>query len=541
MNVTYIGSLAERKLKFLSTVTVESTDNSDLFNSVSLYMPRSFASSNIVGFNPSIVTAMKPAILALTVDNYKDEAKGDLLAQITPMFRDDTNVDLTLFVIVFYDLDAVPTVWEKGTDYISFAPLTKAFQGLYFLSNIKLLYDPDYNGEDVTVPGTYATAKLSFTNGASVAKTLAAGAYTFNDGTKDWTFTLSDDVTLAAGDALANVAARATTVGIASLTTSAHPAYGAFTPLLDSLTTVTVTEVVQGTAASTRVSNYFNMALAMAYLAKGNIKLSKYWAIVKLAWAKIDDDAGTDTNKCKIRFKSLEDDMAGIASIASGDTAAYFYGALRLMGASNTFVAVDCESRNVMALILYEWFAARNSSGEYVGNKLSLIRMSSQKCFGPISNINSQFNAGDTKGYATFDSKNVGCLVPISGSKDGDSLLSMCRGVTGTPINALMIAKYCDYRSSQDCADMISDKGTLTNPVLTNEEAYSKIQNIVIGNLLKFSGAKANARITNIVANFPDFSVAKVGLTALEAASSWSAVYIDDLDTITVSGGITAE
>jgi hypothetical protein len=538
MNVTYIGSLAERKLKFLSTVTVQAADNSDLFNSVSIYMPRSFAAANIVGFNQSIVTALKPAILAVTVDNYRDELKGSLLSQITPAFRSDTNVDLTVFVIVYYDLDTIPTYWDKGLDYISFDPLTKAFQGLYFLSDIKLLFDPDYNGEDVTIPGTVATAVLSFVNGAAVSKTYVAGSYTFVGGDKTWQLTLDVDHTVLAGATLAGIAAQATVVGIASMTTAMHPLYSAFTPPLDALTTVNVTAVVQGTAASTRPSTYFNMALAMAYLAKGNLNLSTFWAIVKLDWTKIDTDALTDTNKCLIRQKSLAEDMAGIVSIASGDTAAYFYGALRLMGAENTFVAVDCEARNVMALILQQWFGSKNSSGQYVGNKLSLIRIAGQKCFGPVSNINSQYNAGDSDGYDTFDAKNVGCLVPISGSASGDSVLSMCRSVTGTPINALMIAKYCDYRSSQDCADMISDKGTLTNPVLTNEEAYASIQNIVIGNLLRFSGTK---RIVSILANFPAFSVAKVGLTALEAASSWSAVYVDDLDTITISGGITAE
>jgi hypothetical protein len=74
--------------------------------------------------------------------------------------------------------------------------------------------------------------------------------------------------------------------------------------------------------------------------------------------------------------------------------------------------------------------------------------------------------------------------------------------------------------------------------VLTNEAAYKKIQNIVITQLNLFAGTK---RIVNIVSNFPSFDQAKVSRTALEAASSWSAVYVDDLDSVTVSGGITAE
>jgi hypothetical protein len=39
---------------------------------------------------------------------------------------------------------------------------------------------------------------------------------------------------------------------------------------------------------------------------------------------------------------------------------------------------------------------------------------------------------------------------------------------------------------------------------------------------------------------FPAFKTAKAGLTKLEAASSWTAGYTDDLDEVTVTGGITA-
>jgi hypothetical protein len=40
---------------------------------------------------------------------------------------------------------------------------------------------------------------------------------------------------------------------------------------------------------------------------------------------------------------------------------------------------------------------------------------------------------------------------------------------------------------------------------------------------------------------FPSISVAKVGSRELKAARSWSAKYTDDLDTVTVTGGITVE
>ena len=99
-----------------------------------------------------------------------------------------------------------------------------------------------------------------------------------------------------------------------------------------------------------------------------------------------------------------------------------------------------------------------------------------------------------------------------------------------------MIAKWVDYHSAMDCANLITDKGTLTDPVLTNNEAYVRIQSIVGNNLAKFSGTK---RLYNIKLTFPSFATAKVGLNALEAASAWSALYVDDLDKVTVTGGIS--
>lgn len=538
MNVNYIGSLAERRLKFSSVVSVESIDSSDLFNSVSIYMPSSFAAANIVDFDPSVVTKDSPALLAVTVDNYKDELKGDLLAQVSPIFRDDTNFEATVYVIVFLDKDDVTTMWEFGEKYIAFEPLTSAFQALYFLSYFKILFDPTYDGEQVTIPGVAAKLRLSLTNGGVDVATIAAGTYSAVIGDKTFHFALGSSHTLGAGDALMNVEAVATVVGTTTNTTATPVLYSDFTPALDTDIDIAITAVVQGAAAVTRASNYFDLALAMAYQAKANLKLSAFIAIAKLAWSKIDTVLGTDTNKCQVRAKTLAEELAAMTSIETCDRAAFFYGALRLMEAQNTSLLVDCESRNVFSLLLNTWFASKNSSGNYVGNKLHLLRISGARCFGPVSPINALYNAGDPDGYDNFDEKNVGCLVPISASSTGDSALSMFRGVTGVPINALMIAKFVDYKSSQNCADMITDKGTLTNPVLTNEEAYQKIQNIVINNLVAFTGTK---RITGIVSQFPTFNEAKVGKTALAAASSWKATYVDDLDTVTISGGITAE
>jgi hypothetical protein len=89
-----------------------------------------------------------------------------------------------------------------------------------------------------------------------------------------------------------------------------------------------------------------------------------------------------------------------------------------------------------------------------------------------------------------------------------------------------------------ECANMITDKGTLTNPVLTDEDAYKKIQAIVSGSLSAFTPTR---RIKDIWLTFPDFAMAKKGMTELEASTAWSARYTDDLDEVSVYGGITAQ
>ena len=471
MNVNYPGSLAERKLQFSSVVDVQNISNNDLFNALSIYMPLSFAESNLVGF-AAAVEPNAPALIALTVDNYQTEATGALFSQILPLFADGTNSDLTIYVIVFYDTDGAPTMWVKGIDYITFEPLTFAFQQLYFLSFMKTLFDPDYDGSAVTIPGTPSTMDITLLNSGGSSKTLAAGTYTFTDGDKTWGFTLQTATIIGPGASLVGIVATATTTGTTTATAADALTYASFTPNLDAAFTVDITVVVQGGAPVTRASTYFALALALAYQAKTNLKLSVVFSLVQLDWSLIDTNALTDTNPCKIRAQSVAQEAAAMQDISSDDLTANFYGALCLMKAENTCVLVDCDpTRNLFMLILQAWFVAKNPSGEYVGNKLSLLRISGQNCFGPVSPINGAFNAADGVGYDIFDSKNVGCLAPISGSNNGDSYLSMCRGVTGIPVGAMMIAKFADYQSGQDCADLITDTGTLTNPVLTNEGA----------------------------------------------------------------------
>lgn len=145
MNLNYIGSVAERFMKFRSTLATEENVSENPFNAISIYVPKSLASANInaEALDPTTVTADNFAVIAVTVDNYNAvlASTGSLLTQWLPVFNDGTNSSVTLYLIVFDDTDFAPTVAEKA---IEWAPLKKAFDELFFISAFKVMFDTDY-------------------------------------------------------------------------------------------------------------------------------------------------------------------------------------------------------------------------------------------------------------------------------------------------------------------------------------------------------------------------------------------------------------
>ena len=134
MNLNYVGSVAERFMKFRSTLATEENVSENPFNAISIYVPKSLASANInaEALDPATVTADNYAVIAVTVDNYNSvlASTGNLLTQWLPVFNDGTNSSVTLYLIVFDDTDFAPTLAEKA---IEWAPLKKAFEELYFI------------------------------------------------------------------------------------------------------------------------------------------------------------------------------------------------------------------------------------------------------------------------------------------------------------------------------------------------------------------------------------------------------------------------
>jgi hypothetical protein len=358
---------------------------------------------------------------------------------------------------------------------------------------------------------------------------------------KDWVIPVTQPITLAANGGSQNMQIFASTVGSDAALATGTIDVSTIVPELPTGTVLVVTAVTQGTdpgtTPTTEPSKYFDMALALAYMCKLDIGLSCFMSMVKISYI---DQQPNPQDKCWIRLKTAAEEKSAMTSIETGDRNKYYWGALWLMECMNAMVIVHSEPVNVIVEVLAAWFANRNGSGQYVGNKLSMLRLSGSriKPLGFPSWLQSDVNENDDEGFDLLDAKNVGYLMTIADNTPQDSALSVARGVTGMPINALMISKFIDYSCRQETAKFITDKGTLTDPVLTDGQAYKKIQDIVESYLVMFVPTK---RINSIKLTFPVFSTAKTGLTKLEAAHAWSAKYTDDLDEVTVTGGITAE
>jgi hypothetical protein len=535
-------------MHFSSSVSVSVNLKEEPFDSFSLYVPMSQAAANIVDFDPALVSAEKPALYVCDVQNYKEALKGKLLDQWQPAFRQDTNTDLVLYVIVFLDDDSTADMWEIDDRSITFGPLTAAFSKLFFVSQFKMLFDGDYDGKPVLVPadpGTAARATGLVTNTSGQTVTIPAGTYTQNDGIKDWAYILESDLVLQPGEFVEREIF-ATTPGVDpnlqnGTTIPFTDIAGNFTPALPADVTVVGQSSVQGTdpvPAHEEPSRYFDLALALAYAGKGNIARTVTVSLVKTSFV---DQKPNPADACWIRYKTPAEQKEAMTSLLEGDRSRYYWAALYLMDIANAWCLIHSEPVNILPLALEEWFAARNDSGQHIGNKLSLLRLSGTriKPYGYPSWIYSDVNENDAKGFKQLDEMNVGYLSTIADNSGSDCALSSARGITGTPVTALLISKFIDYLSAQQTAELITAKSTNTRPKLTDETVYKEIQALVASDIGLF--ATTNGRIYNVVFTFPPFSQAKTGLTKIEAPASWSAVYKDDLDEVTVTGSVTVQ
>ena len=116
-------------MRFRSTLSAEAqAQDINIFNAVSIYVPKSLASTNLesASYDPAAISGDAYGVITVTVDNYKSVFKstGNLYAQWLPVFNGDTNFNVTLYIVIFDDTGFSPTL---GASAISWSPLTKAF------------------------------------------------------------------------------------------------------------------------------------------------------------------------------------------------------------------------------------------------------------------------------------------------------------------------------------------------------------------------------------------------------------------------------
>lgn len=446
MNLNYIGSVAERFMKFRSSLATEENVSENIFNAISIYVPKSLASGNLAegSYTPEEITADKYAVIAVTVDNYSQVLKegGALLTQWLPIFNDGTNTAVTLYVIIFDDTTFSPEVTATG---ITWSPLSKAFNELYFISFFKTMFSEHYDG--------------------ALVESDPAEETDYDD------------------------------------------------------------------------SNFFDMALCLAQLCEAESTLS---FCLTEAHVVVPEDGETDTNACKVMTQTRGDETTYATTLAGSTVATraqYFWGFLNLIAPKHTEFHIHNGSY-MIPIILGKWFEETNASGEYVGNKLAKIRLSGSKVkpTGLPSPLDTDVNLNLVKGiYDNLDAKYVGYFISISSSSRNNAEFIRDRSIENFPITAYAISKWISYTASQALANYATATGTLTEPVLANEATYNYIQQLVQGVINTFT---ATGRLVNVTLSFPPYSEAKKG-QSFEGTAVWSAVYVDDLESVELSGSIT--
>ena len=152
MNFNHKGSLAERFIRFRSSIWAEHDSSSELFHTISVYIPSTLAEANIEDVDLTDIED-KPAVIKVDVDNYQEVMKGQLLHQWGKVFNQGTNFDCTLVLVVFYVPDGTGTdVFEEYLNVddvsIQYEPLSFAFNELWFASFFKTMFSPRYDGKD---------------------------------------------------------------------------------------------------------------------------------------------------------------------------------------------------------------------------------------------------------------------------------------------------------------------------------------------------------------------------------------------------------
>lgn len=287
-------------------------------------------------------------------------------------------------------------------------------------------------------------------------------------------------------------------------------------------------------------SNYFDMALALAQLCAGDLDLSYCLLFTKLTLPL----ASPDTNHCFALSKTRAEEIAAATAlnvVIAGTTSprsAYFWGMLNLMQAGNTWLFIHSDKTNPIPFVFGTWFGKKNATGNYVGNKLTKMRISDTaiKPTGVPSWLNSEANENLLSAQSDIlDAKFISYFMSIADGTINDSMILRAKSVMGSPVMATQMSKWIDYNTSQFIAKYMTAAGTLTVPVLKNAETYNRILEILLGNIQTFARI---GRLSDISIGAPAYSELPASATDIVVSQGWEAYFVDDLEKVLMTGTV---
>jgi len=566
MNLNYVGSVAERFMQFSSGVFASEGVSEEVFNSLVIYLPSSLAADNLIDVDIFGVTN-KPVALTVNVENYREKIKGDLLYQWEPVFRQDTNYDVTLTIIVFF-LPKASLIPAAEIEEAALRAIADTAEGVFTsaetalttaqgelntattgLSTAQTAYDDAEEAlaadpTDPTLQAAFTAAETALENAHAALNTAQAdfdaARVVYDEALADFnTKEAAADVVLefielSAGSYLDHLTVTETSIDYEYLTDAFEKTFFAgyfkflFSKNYDGKNV---------TGADERW--FFDLSLCLASLAKVYRSLS--YAVI---FAHLDVPVnGVDTNRC-LALSATPEQEAQVTSF-NGSVAGFtdprnqlFAGMLQFMEADNTWFIIHSENIYVPSRIFATAMSARNETGTFVGNKLAKIRLTGNgiKPTGAPSIFDSSVNENLTKVYSgNLDEKNISYLLSIADDSVNDAMIVRAKGMTGYPVIATEMSKWIDHTTSIEMAKLIANQSTLTNPVLRNERTYSRIQERLLANIQTFARI---GRITNIILNFPPYSELPVSKTGISVTAGWEATYVDDLEKVVMTGSI---
>ena len=566
MNLNYIGSVAERFMQFSSGVFASEGVSEEVFNSLVIYLPSSLAADNLIDVDVFGVTN-KPVALTVNVENYREKIKGDLLYQWEPIFRQDTNYDVTLTIIVFF-LPKASLIPAAETKEAALRAIANTAEGVFTSAETALAtaqgdlntatselgtaqeaYDDAEEAlaadpTDPALQSAFATAETDLENAQAAFNTAQAdfdaARVVYDEALADFTTkeaaadVVLEFIELSAGSYLDHLTVTETSIDYEYLTDAFEKTFFAgyfkflFSKNYDGKNV---------TGADERW--FFDLSLCLASLAKVYRSLS--YAVL---FAHLDvPQNGVDPNVCFAYTATPEEEdlvesLNGSISGFGDPRKQLFFGMLKFLNADNTWVIVHSDNIYVPSRIFGQAMAARNATGTFIGNKLAKIRLSGNgiKPTGLPSIFDTSVNENLAKVYAeNLDVKNISYLISIADDSANDAMIVRAKGVTGYPVIATEMSKWIDHTTSIEMAKLLAAQSTLTNPVLRNERAYERIKDRLLANIQTFARI---GRVTNIFLNFPPYSELPESKTDITVTAGWEATYVDDLEKVVMTGSI---